>query len=611
MKERAAASRTIRTMADKANGPLVLAGEFPKPTRAQWLELVEGVLKGRPFDKVLVNELYDGIAVQPLYAADGADASDARLGVPGAAPYVRGSSTFRGNWDVRQRHVVYDAATVADTNAAVLADLERGATSVWLRADPGVVPAALEGVYLDLAPVVLDAGADFAAAADALITLWQARGVAGSAVSGGFGADPLGHGGDLSAAVDLAKRATADFPDVRTFTVDGTVYHDAGGSDAEELGCSIAAGVAYLRALLDAGLDLATAASQLEFRYAASSDQFSTIAKLRAARRLWARVTEVCGATQPQLQHAVTSEAMFTQRDPWVNMLRGTIACFAAAVGGADAITVLPFDAAIGRSDSFARRVAANTQALLLDESNVGRVADPAGGSWYVENLTDALAKQAWAWFQQIEGAGGLSRALDDGVVQARLDATWQARSKNIARRKDPITGVSEFPNVAEQPVVREPAPDAAASGRARRLPLRRYAAGFEALRDRADRASARPSVFLANLGPLAVHTARTGFARNFFEVAGFDVLGNDGFDSPVAAASAFADSGATLVCICSSDDVYDERAEATALALREAGATRIYLAGRRDTPGVDEFIFTGCDALDVLTRALDTLGAA
>jgi methylmalonyl-CoA mutase len=588
-------------MAQRSPDRLQLAGEFPPAGREQWLALVDGVLKGRPFDKVLVTHLHDGIDLQPLYTADDVAVDDERLGLPGAAPYRRGGVAARTAWDVRQHHVAGDPAA---TNDAVLADLERGATSIWLRAASSDLDRVLDGVYLDLAAIVLDAGPGYADAAEALLALWADREVAPSAALGGFGADPIAWGAPLDPAVRLAQRAAADFATVRAFTVDGTVWHDGGGSDADELGCALAAGVAYLRALTDAGLDIATAASQVEFRYAATADQFSTIAKLRAARRLWARVTELSGATQPQVQHAVSSTAMMTRRDPWVNMLRTTVACFGAAVGGADAITVQPFDHAVGASDSFSRRVARNTQALLHDESSLARVIDPAGGSWYVEALTDELARHAWDWFRDIERAGGMQAALDAGLVAQRLDATWAERSAAIARRKDPITGVSEFPDIAEAPVVRPPAPERPAAV----VPRRRYAEAYEALRDRADAAATRPVVFLANLGPIAVHTARATFAKNFFETAGIAAVGNDGFDSPEAVADAFAASGAVIACICSSDKVYDDQAESTAAALQKAGAKRVYLAGKRDTDGVDEQIYVGCDALGVLTRAFDTI---
>jgi methylmalonyl-CoA mutase len=586
-------------MAPRSCDALVLAGEFPAASRDEWLGLVDGVLKGRPFDKVLVSQLHGGIDLQPLYTADEITPSARASGLPGAPPYVRGSEPARASWDVRQHVGLADAGAAND---AAIAELERGATSLWLRAEPEQLDRVLDGVYLDMAGVVLDAGPRFSETAAALVEIWSSRGIAATAVSGGFGADPIVYGAPIDAAMDLARRASVTYPQVRALTVDGTVWHDAGASDVDELALTLAAGVAYLRALDGCDLQVADAAQQIEFRFAVSADQFSGIAKLRAARRLWARVTELSGAVQPQVQHAVTSSAMLTQRDPWVNMLRATVACFAAAAGGADAVTVRPFDAAIGQSDAFSRRVARNTQSILLDESNLARVADPGGGSWYVEHLTGALASAAWDGFREIERAGGIIAALDSGMVGDRLASAWERRAAAIARRKDPITGVSEFPDIAEEPLERLPAlPDHEAV-----VPRRRYAEGFERLRDRADAAPSRPVVFLANLGPVAVHTARATFAKNFFEAAGITTLGNDGFASPLEVETAFADSGATIACICSSDAMYDERADATALALRQAGARRTYLAGRRQTPGVDELIHAGCDALDLLGRALD-----
>ncbi|MCZ9342313.1 methylmalonyl-CoA mutase family protein, partial [Streptomyces sp. TRM76130] len=293
--------------------------------------------------------------------------------------------------------------------------------------------------------------------------------------------------------------------------------HEAGGSAAQELGCSLATGVAYLRGLTDAGLGVEQALGRMEFRYAATADQFLTIAKLRAARRLWARVAEVCGAPRAgaQLQHAVTSPVMMTRRDPWVNMLRTTVAALAAGVGGADAVTVLPFDDALGQPDAFARRIARNTSTILIEESHLSQVIDPAGGSWYVERLTDELAHAAWGFFQEIERGGGQAACLRSGLVGDRLAATWAARGAKLATRREPVTGVSEFPHLAEEPVVREPAPEPPSGG----LPRVRRDEAFEALRARSDAhlaaTGARPRIYLAALGPAAAHTARLSFAAN------------------------------------------------------------------------------------------------
>ncbi|MEV6331183.1 methylmalonyl-CoA mutase family protein [Streptomyces sp. NPDC051909] len=600
---------------------LSLAAEFPAATHAQWQRLVAGVLSRSGKDvpeteaeDALSTQLEDGVRARPLYtAADGVPDP----GLPGFAPFVRSGraeGNTAGGWDVRQRHRTADPE-------AVLTDLENGVTSLWLSVgsgDSGGIPVdalgrVLEGVYLDLAPVVLDAGADTTAAAEELFALYGRRGVAADAVRGNLGADPLGTEARTGAGYDpegfpasvaLARRCADTYPGLRALTVDALPYHEAGGSAAQELGASLATGVAYLRALTDGGLGLEQALGQLEFRYAATADQFLTIAKLRAARRLWARVAEASGAPAAgaQLQHAVTSPVMMTARDPWVNMLRTTVATLAAGVGGAESVTVHPFDHALGLPDAFARRIARNTSTILIEESHLSRVIDPAGGSWYVETLTDELARAAWEFFQEIEREGGQAAALRSGWIEQRLSATWAERSKALAKRREPVTGVSEFPHLAEKPVVREPAPAEPSGG----LPRVRRDEAFEALRARSDAhlaaTGARPRVYLAALGPAAAHTARLTFAANLFQAGGIE---------PVTEGS-FEDSGATEVCLCSSDAVYAERAAEEAAAFRAAGAGHVVLAGRPAAyPDADSYVFAGCDAVAVLSATLDRMGVS
>lgn len=616
---------------------LVLGGEFPTASREAWLELVDAVLEGAPFDKKLVHLTPDGLAVQPLYGADDTDTSGDPAGLPGAAPFVRGSRAaghVESGWDIRQRHLVDDLRA---TNDALLDDLERGVTSLLLQFAGPVAVAdldeVLDGVLLDLAPVALDAGVHQRSAVEALQALWQRRGVPAGAALASLRIDPLGvlarHGvldstlGDAYAHAGGLLSSLADHPGVQVLAVDVTPHADAGCSDAQELAYALATAVDYLRGIEAVGADVDSACRRLEFTYSASADQFATIAKLRAARRLWARVAEACGVTgdgAAQRQHVITSAAMFTQRDPWVNMLRTTIACFAAGVGGADAITVVPFDAAIGVSDDFARRVARNTQLLLAQESRLAQVVDPAGGSWFVETHTDELAHTAWRLFQDIEAAGGMAQALQAGSVAAQIDGVWRQRRSAIATRRSPITGVSEFPHVDEERLRRPPVPPVAPPAvqvvSVDPLPVRRLAAGYEALRDGADDASTTPTVFLANVGPVATHTARSTFAKNFFEAGGIRAVGNDGFDDAAALADAYRASGARLAVICSSDAVYAERVAEVAPALEAAGCERIYLAGNpgghRDAfraAGVDEFVHIGSDVLGILQGAHDVLG--
>jgi methylmalonyl-CoA mutase len=592
---------------------LSLAAEFPDATHEQWQHLVAGVLRksgkdvsGTAAEDALSTALEDGLRTRPLYTAR--DAAPA-AGLPGFAPYVRGGRPeggTAGGWDLRQRHT-----TAAD--GLVLADLENGVTSLWLVLGEGGFPVSelgrvLGGVHLDLAPVVLDAGSEVASAARELLRIHEERGVAEDAVRGSLGADPLGHeartgrGYGFGDVVSLAQLCSRRYPGLRALTVDALPYHEAGGSAAQELGCSLATGVAYLRELTGAGLSVEQATAQLEFRYAATADQFLTIAKLRAARRLWARVTEVCGAPGAQVQHAVTSPVMMTRRDPWVNMLRTTIATLAAGVGGADAVTVLPFDDALGLPDAFARRIARNTSTILIEESHLARVIDPAGGSWYVERLTDELAHAGWEFFQRIEQAGGQAAALRSGQIGQDLATTWQARTGRLAKRREPVTGVSEFPLLTEPAVVREPAPEPRSGG----LPRVRRDEAYEALRARSDAhlaaTGSRPRIFLAALGPAAAHTARLTFASNLFQAGGIEAV----------AEGTFEESGATEVCLCSSDALYEEQAATVAAGLKSAGAGHVFLAGR---PGeyaeVDSYVFAGCDAVAVLSAALDRMGVS
>lgn len=594
---------------------LELAGEFPDVPHEQWQRLVAGVLRksgkdveGAEAEEALSTALEDGLRTRPLYTARD---SAPEPGLPGFAPFVRGGraeGNTLGGWDVRQRHTVADSGPV-------LTDLENGVTSLWLGVGGSGIPVpelgrVLDGVHLDLAPVVLDAGPDGEPAARELLRLYEERGVAPDKARGNLGADPLGQEarsgdqGDFAPAAGLARLCAEGYPGLRALTVDALPYHEAGGSAAQELGCSLATAVAYLRELTGAGLGVEQACAQLEFRYAATADQFLTIAKLRAARRLWARVAEACGAPRAgaQLQHVVTSPVMMTRRDPWVNMLRATIATLAAGAGGADAVTVLPFDHALGLPDAFARRIARNTSTILIEESHLARVIDPAGGSWYVERLTDELAHAGWEFFQRIERLGGQAAALRSGDLARDLAETWQARTGKLAKRREPITGVSEFPFLAEKPVVRESAPEPRSGG----LPRVRRDEAYEALRARSDAhlaaTGSRPRIFLAALGPAAAHTARLTFASNLFQAGGIEPVTEGDFE----------ESGASEAVLCSSDAVYEEQAEAVAGQLKAAGATHVFLAGRPgEHPGVDSYVFAGCDAVAVLSATLDRMGVS
>lgn len=632
-------SRPGPSGAPAAPEELSLAAEFDTPTRAQWRELVaESLAKsGREVDAetaeaAIATATDDGFDIAALYTAE--DAPAVRTGAPGLPPFTRASRPdghVAEGWYRRQRHAFGADAAPKDAHEILMADLENGVSSLWLvlgdAGGPAVeaLPALLDGVFLDLAPVALEAGRDTPDAAATLLRLAAEHGVTTS-LGGSLGYDPLRartrggpalSDGFTESLVEHSRIAAAHHPHLATVVADGLPYHEAGGSDGQELGAALAAGLHAVRVLDAAGLPVDDAFARVEFRLAATADQFSTLAKLRAARRCWDRIGSVAGASagaRAMRQHAVTSPAMMTARDPWVNILRTTVAAVGAGLGGADAVTVLPFDAELGLPDDFARRIARNTQALLLEESHLAHVIDPAGGSWYVESLTDALAHAAWGVFTTIEGEGGIGAALDGGSLAAALEETWTARADRIGHRTDPITGVSEFPNLHETLPSRTPSP--APGDGTGGLPRRRYAQVFEQLRDRADAQEQRPRAFLATVGALAQHTARASFATNLLHAGGIDVAEGPGGTEAEDIVAAFRESGTTVAVVASSDKVYAEHAAPVAAALAEAGATRVLLAGSPRTEGLGPddgtaltgYLYTGCDAASLLTDLLDVL---
>ncbi|HEY9566389.1 MAG TPA: methylmalonyl-CoA mutase family protein [Nocardioides sp.] len=601
---------------DTAQDSLSLAGPEDQHSAADWEKATAAVLRktrqlsdDAPDSAVwekLTRTTLDGIDVLPIGSPDTASGLPA-TGVPGAAPFTRGRLAQKPElgWDIRPS--LY-GLPVKELNEAVLADLENGSTSLWLEVGTTVaasdLAAALDGVLLDLAPVVLDAPGDPVAAAEALAALFAERGVT-PAEGTNLGADPIGaqvrgEGAISLETLDVVAPIARDLGALAA-VVDGTAVHDLGASDAQELGYSLAVGAAYLRRLVASGLSVDEALGLLEFRYAATDEQFPTIAKFRAARRLWSRVAELSGASAEaggQRQHAVTSRPMMSKYDPYVNMLRTTVASFAAGVGGAEAVTVLPFDSALGVPDAFSRRIARNTSSLLISESHVAKVVDPAGGSYAVERLTDDLAKAAWAEFDRIEAVGGIVVALEDGSLRSRIDAVVAERDDQIAHRTRPLTGVSEFPNLAEVLPERAPHPN---------TDVRRYGAAFEALRDQ----PASAPVFLATLGPIASHTARATFAANLFAAGGVAV--------EVAGATKDADelvaayAGQSVVCLAGADKTYAEWGADAIAKLRAAGAEHVVLAGKpgdKTVPAdlVDDSAAVGVDALTFLNTSREKL---
>lgn len=676
---------------------LDLAALFPPASLSQWRTLVDADLAGAPFERKLVTHTYEGLYVQPLYTrADVPPLADPS-GFSGFMPMTRASTALgnarpggaaapslqpRTGWDLRQEYSQPDPAAA---NAAIRDDLEGGVSSVLIRFDAcaragldprtpaGVALAArdgiaihdvsaldrtLDGVHLEMIRVVLEAGAEFLPASACLAALLEHRRIAPTACRIAFNADPLAvlaRDGHLSSTLEaslaqlasLAAWTSRRYPNATAVRVGTACYHHAGATATQDLAFSMATAVEYLRAMTRAEVSINDAARQIVFSYAVGCNIFLAIAKLRAARRLWARVAEACGAdldSRRMVMHARPSKRVLTTRDPWVNILRNTSCVFAAGIAGADAITSTPFDATVTQPTELSRRLARNTSHLLMDECSLDRVCDPAGGSYYIEHLTDELCDKAWVIFQTIEAQGGMAAALHSGWVRGQIDSALQPRLKNIATRKDAVVGVSEFPDPRPHQAAAAPEVDRAAIIRdacARLAPstlpksppsttrrslvesafalassgasiadihaslwqgddlpaalpaaihVHPYAEPFERMREASDlyaeQCGHRPSVFFAALGPLAKRLPRVNFCKDLFESGGFRVLGADGDGKPDSIPAAFRESQAHIAVICGTDDAYAAHVATLAPALHAAGARRVVLAGN---PGANE----------------------
>jgi methylmalonyl-CoA mutase len=623
------------------------AKEFKHRSYDDWRALVDAALKGASFDKKLVSRTSDGIDVEPLYTPANAFASLSALHAP--AP-----------WLVAQAVCDPDPSAA---NAAIHREVDGGATSIVLRVtadghDDGVRIASLDDLDATLAnidvcaiPIRLDARADGLGIAAMMDALLERRGIAPDASKCALGIDPF------AAMIDGATRNAEPGKLIATaadaagagylapvMVVDGHRLHAAGASEAQELAGVLAMGVAVLRGAEAAGHDLDAAQTMVRFVFATDADIFTTIAKLRAWPLLWSRIIEASGGGyMPSRVSAQTASRMLAQRDPAVNMLRATSAVFAAAVAGAGEITVTPHTGALELPDGLACRIARNTQVILQEESNIARVGDPAAGSWYADTLTCTLAATAWDLFRDIDRRGGFTDAFGQGFIQEKIAATHLQRQRELATRKQPLTGVSEFPNIAEaaiatqSPGAKETPPaetiqvanwnGAVEAVRMGKLPIATgqsdsqggalpqitLASDYEDLRARSDvllaKNGARPQVFLATVGHPSDYTARASWARNLFEAGGIEAgTAGDAADS-TDIAKAFKASGAGISCICSSDALYDAHGADAASALAAAGAAKVYLAGRPseslEAAGIDQFVHVGCDIVEILDAAL------
>ncbi|MCP3100368.1 methylmalonyl-CoA mutase subunit beta [Myxococcus sp. K15C18031901] len=619
--------------------PLHIAQEFKAPSVDEWRRLVDKDLKGKPFT-VLQSALEGGLTLQPLYTQ--ADAAQATPESPGVAPYVRGTQPLgqtEGGWLVCQEYAEPDVVAAAE---ALRVDLDKGALAVWLcLGEAQGIPVRSQGdlerllapVRLAETPVHLEPEATPLVFAPQLLAVAEKVGVPRKALQGSLGIDPLGilarsgalPGGAATTLAEAAPLVTSlreTAPNLRPVLVSTRAYADAGATSVHELAWAMATGVEYLRGLERAGVAPETGARAIQFALSVGGQFFPEIAKLRAARLLWSKVVAASGGSpeaQAMVLHARTASATKTQRDPWVNILRATSESFAAVVAGADSVSTSPFDAPLGTPDEMGRRLARNTQLILRDESSLNRVADPAGGSYYLEQLTSDIARAAWTELRRIEALGGMEKALAQGDIARVLAETRAARDKAVRSRRQPIVGVSEFPHLGEAPVKR-PSRPAAPSGAG--LAPTRVAEAFESLRDASDRYLAakgtRPFAFMASLGTVAEHTARSTWVVNALASGGIEAREQHGFADVAETAQRFAESGASLAVISGPDALYPEWVPALTAALEAKGARAVVVAGRPGdqeaafrAAGVDLFIFAGADLFALLSSLHAQLGVA
>ena len=675
---------TQRSDDNRSNRMIPLAEGFDDAGHEDWAALVEQALKGRPIDKALHKTTYEGVTIKGLYRAGEARRHESvhRAAILTDRAHV--------GWDIQQLHSHPDPAGI---NADIRGDLDGGASSVLIRLDSyfrgGVctdfigdglivknldaLDSALDGIDLSRTGVSFRAGAASAVVAAALFALARRRGSDAKALIGSVGVDPLSTLAEtgclpgplvtqLQAMNVLACWCEKHAPAVNAIEVDTSPYHAAGATETQDLAFSLSTGVAYLRSLTGAGMTLENAASQIGFSMDVGPDVFQVMAKLRAARRLWDRVIEASGGAplaRAMRLSASTASRMLSRRAVWVNQLRTTASCFAAGSGGADRITVRANTDALGLAEPLARRIARNIQTILVQESSLARVADPAGGSYYVEQLTEEYARRAWTLFQEIEAVGGMASALISGKIKEMVTAAWLERERNLAHRRDELTGVSSFPDLDEvSPGILKPNLDhlrnaprgeesiplpeefdmeamitAVSKGarldailgtlegeRVHIAPLTSHRLGesFEALRDAADRhleeTGKRPEVLIARLGKPVDYTARGVFAKTYFATAGIATIEVDVEAGKMAGITRAGSS--ELVVICSSDRIYNVNVEAVVGALKGAGTKIVVLAGypsdeedRYRAAGVDRFIHAGDDMLTTLQEITKQIG--
>lgn len=686
-----------------------LLEEFAPHSYEDWRAAAEALLKGASFEKKLVTKLHEGITLQPIYREEDIEGIEHLNSFPGSGNYVRGNkvSGFRNNlWNVSQEldqalpeefnkvaldclhkgqnelNVVVDKATASclDIKEANKDDVGFGGVSISSLAD---MEAALKDIVLDAISVHFQGGLSSNAIASMLFVCAQKNNVALNDLKGCIANDPfkilLEDGTlpvDLSSVYDamaeLTKYCSLNSKNLKTICVDGQVYSNGGASAVQELGYILSTAVEYIREMLDRGLGINEIASSFRLSLTVSGNYFMEIAKIRAARVLWAKIIKEFGGDESSANvyiHARTARWNKTKFDPYVNMLRCTTEAFSAVVGGCDGLHVSPFDEIIRSSDEFSRRISRNIHFILGDECDLKKIIDPAGGSWYIEWLTDQVAKESWKVFQEVESDGGMLKSIKNGLPQSKIEEIRLEKVKALSKRKEVLVGTNMYPNSTEE-LLDERAMnyedifndrskksskdadvsilskdidslvDAVKSGATvgtvgnaifskvsssltvNKIEKHRAAENFEELKLASMKYKKEngnsPRIFQANIGPSRFYRARADWTSAFFQVGGFEVMSENDFDSVNDAVNGFKNSNSEIVIITSTDDTYTKEVPSFAKAIKEVNSNAYVIvagvAGDNESSwreaGVDDFVNVRVNNYEMLNTLLKKLGA-
>lgn len=609
--------------------------EFPPISTEKWEEVINKDLKGADYEKKLVWKTLEGFKVKPYYRAEDLEGLEYLDSNPGQEPYTRGKQSTCNTWDIRQDIKVKD---IQQANTIALEAIKRGANSLGLCAcdvdSADKMQTLLKGIDLENVKVNFSCSKNMLDTLKLFAEVAKANGFDLQKVAGSTNYDIYGHAlmfgsyreseeacyAEAKALVEFAK---ANLPKFRVLTINGCHMHNAGSNIVQELGFSLASANDILAHLTDMGCKVAQVASSINFNFATGSNYFMEIAKIRAARLLWSKIVEQykpeCECAYKLFIHATSSNWNKSVFDPYVNMLRTTTETMSAAIAGADSISVAPFDSAYKEADEFGYRIARNQQLLLKEESYLDKIVDPAAGSYYIENLTNSIAQYAWEQFLAIESKGGFAKAIEAGFVQDEIAQIAQKRDMDIATRKTTILGTNQYPNLIEKMGEKIEKKGCCCchkeEGPIKTLRLYRGAEAFEQLRLATEKSGIRPKVFLLTYGNLAMRKARSGFATNFFGVAGYEILDNAGFKTAEEGVKAALDAKADIVVMCSSDEEYAEIAADVCNGLK-GKVKSIVLAGFPKEQidmykgyGVDEFIHVKTNVLESLTNFQKLMG--